>query len=62
MEQYYGIIWFKSGRKVETATVSGGSGAEQHCERMTAQQFDQYMRTATSDFFKPTRYEVKVKR
>lgn len=61
MERYYGVIWFKGGRKVETGTVSGPC-AEQICERMTAQQFDQYMRTAISDAFKPTRYEIKIKR
>ena len=60
MDRYYGVIWFKDGRKIETGTVSG-SCAEQSCERMTARQFDYYMRTATTERAKPTRYEVKVK-
>ena len=59
MASYYGVIYFKGGRKQETGKFSG-PGAELACERQTAMQFDQYMRVATSDAFKPTRYEVKV--
>ena len=59
MEAYYGIIYFKDGRKVETVKVTGGPAAAQICEKQTAMQFAQYMRTAVSDHFKPTRYEVR---
>ena len=62
MESYYGVIYFRDGRRVETSKVTGGPGAAQICERQTAMQFEQYMRTAVSDHFKPTRYEVKVSR
>ena len=62
MESYYGVIYFKDGRRVETGKFTGGPGAAQICERQTAMQFEQYMRTAVSDHFKPTRYEVKVAR
>ena len=62
MESYYGVIYFKDGRKVETGKVTGGPTAAQLCERQTAMQFEQYMRTAISDHFKPSRYEVKVVR
>lgn len=62
MESYYGVIYFKDGRKVETGKVTGGPGAAQICEQQTARQFEQYMRTAISDHFKPTRYEVKTAR
>ncbi len=58
METYYGVIFFKDGRKVETGGFSG-PGAEQSCERHTRQQFDQYMRHAVSPFFEPSRYEVR---
>lgn len=61
METYCGVIYFKDGRKVEIGSFTGPS-ADQACERVTAQQFQQYMRTATSDRFRPTRYEVKVRR
>ena len=61
MESYYGVIYFKDGRKVETGTFSGPC-ADQACERATAQQFHQYIRTAISDRFKPTRYEVKARK
>lgn len=60
MDYYYGVIYFKNGTKLETGSFSG-SGAEQQCERATAELFDMKMRTATHDFFKPTRYEVKKK-
>lgn len=59
MATYYGVIYFKDGRKVETGKVTGGPTAAQICERQTAMQFEQYMRTAVSDRFKPSRYEVK---
>ena len=42
MESYYGVIYFKDGRKVETSKVTGGPGAAQTCERLTAMQFEQY--------------------
>jgi len=61
MELYYGVIYFKNGSQVKTGTFSG-AGADRACERATAQQFDRYMSTAVSDFFKPTRYEVKVQK
>ncbi len=61
METYYGVIYFKDGRKYETGNCSG-AGAEQMCERLTAQQFEQFKKTAVSDFFMPTRFEVKVRK
>lgn len=61
MDVYYGVIYFKDGRQMKTAYFSG-PGSEQACERATAQQFQQYTRTAVSDHFKPTRYEVKEKK
>lgn len=60
METYYGVIYFKDGHKVETAFCSGPC-ADRTCEAQTAREFDQWMKVAVSDFFKPTRYEVKVK-
>ena len=60
MDTYYGVIYFRDGRRLEVATWTG-AGAEQSCERQTVMIFDQYMRTAMNDFFKPTRYEVKKK-
>ena len=60
MGTYYGVIYFKNGTKEETGGFSG-AGAEQSCERHTAQLFEMRTKTAISDFFKPTRYEVKKK-
>ena len=61
MEKYYGVIYFRDGRKNETGNFIG-AGAEQQCERHTAQQFEQFKKMAVSDFFMPTRYEVKVRK
>ena len=58
MESYYGVIYFKGGRTEKT----GFYNSESSCERDTARLFEQYMRTAISDTFKPTRYEVKVRK
>lgn len=60
MESYYGVIYFRNGTKRETGLFSG-PGAEQSCERHTAQQFDQYMKQAIAKAFEPTRYEVRRK-
>lgn len=49
MESYYGVIYFKDGRKVETSKVTGGPGAEQICERQTAMQFEQYASACLQD-------------
>ncbi len=54
MTHYYGIVYFKNG----TTRTTGKSNSRQQAERMARQLFDQAMRTAVSDFFKPTRYEV----
>ena len=54
MTYYYGIVYFKNG----TTRTTGKSNIRQQAERMVRQLFDQAMRTAVSDFFKPTRYEV----
>ena len=58
MESYYGVIYFKNGRQEKT----GFYNTAQSCERDTCRMFDQYMKTAISDFFKPSRYEVKVRK
>ena len=58
MESYYGVIYFKNGNTVKTGFYNNA----QSCERDTCRQIDQYMKTAISDFFKPTRYEVKVRK
>ncbi len=58
MESYYGVIYFRNGNTVKTGLYNN----EKSCERDTCRQFDQYMKTAISDFFKPTRYEVKVRK
>lgn len=60
MGTYYGVIYFKDGRIVETGTFRG-AGAEQNCERHTCMMFEQYMKTAISPLFQPTRYIVKEK-
>ena len=58
MDTYYGVIYFKNGTKKETGNFSG-PGAVQNCERETARRFEREMKFAVSDFFKPTRFEVK---
>ena len=58
MESYYGVIYFKNGRTATTGIYNNA----QSCERDTCRQFDQYMKTAISDLFKPSRYEVKVRK
>lgn len=60
MEYYYGVIYYKDGRKEETGTFSG-AGAEMSCERHTAMLFANRTKTAINDHFKPSRYEVKKK-
>jgi len=60
METYYGVIYFKDGHTVETGGFSG-PGAEKSCERHTYMMFEQYMKTAISPFFEPSRYIVKAK-
>lgn len=58
MESYYGVIYFKNGKISKTGYFNN----EVSCERATAKEFEQYMRTAISDYFKPSRYEVKVRK
>ena len=60
MKIYYGVIYFKGGRRHETGGFSG-SGAEMSCESYTGRLFDWYKQTAISPFFEPSRYEVKVR-
>ena len=57
-EVYYGVIYTRNGNRVETGSFSG-PGAEISCERHTQMRFEQMEKQAISDFFKPTRYEVK---
>ena len=54
MTYYYGIIYFRNG----TTRTTGKTNSRQQAERMAIQAFETAMRTAVSDFFKPTRYEV----
>ena len=61
MESYYGVIYYKDGRKEETGNFSG-PGADRSCERETARRFEMKTKLAVSDYFKPTRYEVKVRK
>lgn len=58
MESYYGVIYFKNGRTEKTGLYNN----EQSCERDTCRLFEQYMRTITNDYFKPSRYDVKVRK
>ena len=60
MKIYYGVIYFKDGRRHETGGFSG-SGAETSCERYTCRQFEWYKQMAISPYFEPSRYEVKVR-
>lgn len=61
MEGYYGVVYFKDGTKRVTGTCYG-AGAERQAERQAAQMFEQFKRMAVSDFFMPTRFEVKVRK
>ena len=54
MTYYYGIIYFRNG----TTRTTGKTNSRQEAERMAIYMFETAMRTAVSDFFKPTRYEV----
>lgn len=58
MERYYGVVYFKNG----TSRQTGSCDNRQMAERMASQLFDQCMRTAVSDYFKPTRFEVITKK
>lgn len=58
MATYYGVIYFKDGSKKELSRCSG-PGADKTAERQAAMAFEQCMKHAASDRFKPTRYEVK---
>ena len=58
MPRYVAVVWFKNGTKRE----SGSTDNRGYAERMGAQMYDQAMRTAVSDIFKPTRYEVVEKK
>lgn len=57
MARYVAVVWFKDGRRQE----SGSTNDRLYAERLGAQMFEQAMRTAISDHFKPTRYEVVEK-
>ena len=54
MTYYYGIIYFRNG----TTRMTGKSNDRRQAERMAIYMFETAMRTAVSDYFKPTRYEV----
>jgi len=54
MQYYHGVIYFKDG----STRITGSSNDRRQAERMAQQMFEQFMRCAVSDFFKPTRYEV----
>lgn len=51
---YHGIVYFKNG----TTRRTGSTNVRQNAERMAADLYNQAMRTAVSDYSKPTRYEV----
>lgn len=51
---YHGIVYFKNG----TTRRTGSTNVRQNAERMVADLYNQAMRTAVSDYSKPTRYEV----
>ena len=57
MKRYVAVVWFKNGTKKE----SGSTDDRARAERLGAQMFEQAMRYAVSDLFKPTRYEVVEK-
>ena len=52
---YYGVIYFKDGRKEETSRTDNRA----YAERMAAERFEMRTKFAVSDWFKPTRFEVK---
>lgn len=54
MQQYYGVVYFKDG----TSRKTGFCDNRQMAERMANQLYEQAMRTAINDHFKPTRFEV----
>ena len=51
---HHGIVYFKNGATRRT----GSTNVRQNAERMAADLYNQAMRTAVSDYSKPTRYEV----
>ena len=53
-KRYVAVVWFKNGTKRESGSTDNRASAE----RTGAQMFEQAMRGAVSDIFKPTRYEV----
>ena len=54
MQYYHGVVYFKNG----TSRTTGSTTGRENAERMAYQLYDQAMKTAVSDYFKPTRYEV----
>ena len=55
MKRYVGVIYFRNG----TTQRTGSCDSRMAAERLAIQYYEQAMRTAVSDFFKPTRYEVQ---
>ena len=51
---YRGVIYYRNG----TTQKTGSSSDRKSAERMAQMKYDQDMKTAVSDWFKPTRYEV----
>ena len=62
MEIYYGVIYYKDGTAREVGGTFTGPGAQQNCERATQIAFEQAKKVASSSYWIPTRYEVKIKR
>ena len=58
MESYYGVIYFKGGRTEKTGFYNTASS----CERDTCRLFEHYKKTAISDTFTPSRYDVTVRK
>ena len=58
MARYVAVVWFKNGTKRE----SGSTDNRAYAETMGARMFEQAMKGAVSDIFKPTRYEVVEKK
>ncbi len=54
MKRYVGVVYFKNG----TSQKTGSTDNRQSAERMANELYNRAMRTAVSDYFKPTRYEV----
>ena len=54
MQYYRGVVYLRDG----SYRTTGSSNDRMQAERMAIQLFDQLMRCAISDYFKPTRYEV----